>query len=83
MKQAHKYNLKATFSNGVTWDLNILAVSASWLFCWINEKQSDILDTFKIELLERNVTFVKSDFGAIAYNEDGITLPNSPKLIIS
>ncbi len=80
MKQAHKYNLKATFASGTKWDLNILAVDVSWLFCWINDSQSQQVETYLITKLESNVKQVADDFGAMAYSDDD-TLPKNSKIL--
>ena len=61
-KFAHIYNLKVNFVNGVKWDLDILAVSVTWLFCWIQDEHH--VKEYKVELIKENAERVKPDFGA-------------------
>ncbi len=64
MKKAHIYNLKVLFSDGHKWDLDILAIDASWLFCWIGEGQRDKVENLTINLIKKDAELVKDNFGA-------------------
>lgn len=67
-KFAHIYNLKVNFVNGVKWDLDILAVSVTWLFCWIQDEHH--VKEYKIELIKENAERVKNNFGARSLNSN-------------
>jgi len=62
MKKAHIYNLKAIFEDGREWDLKILAVSITWVFCWI--KDCDNVKSMTVEMVKKDAKEVPENFGA-------------------
>lgn len=63
MKQAHVYKLEVEFLDGHKWDIDILAVDASWVSMWADHV-ADQIQTMKITLLQRNYKLMSDNFGA-------------------
>ncbi len=80
--KAHKFNLKVEYSDGIKWDLNILALDASWVWLFVNQERKHLITFINIQLVKENAAEVKDNgFGAIAYNADD-TLPLPQKNIV-
>lgn len=60
MNSANLYNLKIEFEDGHKWDLDILAVNAKWLNCWVEDKHQ--IKSLSINLLEKDVPFSRYEF---------------------
>lgn len=83
MKQAHKFNLKVEYSDGIKWDLNILALDASWIWLFVHQERKHLITSMNIQMVKENAATVKDNgFGAIAYSEND-TLPLPHHSIIS
>ena len=71
MQMAHKYKLKVVWSKRDNWNINILAINTEVISIFLpkQEAEDDFIVKVSIELMERNVKEVKTDFLAKAYNK--------------
>ena len=63
-KKANLYNLKAFFTDDREWDLNILAVDITWVFCWFDSTNAKDIESMSIDLVRKDFCDVEDDFGA-------------------
>jgi hypothetical protein len=64
MKQAHLYNLKATWRIRPDWDINILSINTECISMWLpkQENEEDYIISVSITLVKRNATIEKESF---------------------
>ena len=74
--KANKYNLKVEFESGLKWDLLILAVNVTWIFCWIENNHK--VSKLSIDLIEREVCEVAENFGAKSLQNNALTNETQP-----